>query len=442
MELHKQFLRAVLPSMLAFALSGVYAIADGFFVGNALGDQALAAINVAYPLTAFLQAVGTGIGMGGAVQYAISMGSGDEPLAKRYFTISLALLAAASLLLTPLFLLGAERVLLLFGAQDDILVLGEEYIRWVSVGAAFQILGTGTVPFIRNMGGSVAAMTAMVAGFCTNILLDYLLVWKFPLGMAGAAAATAIGQGVTAAVCLGYFMLRKVRLSWDLGGRGPALVRRVLTVGLSPFGLTFSPNIALILINKSAAIYGGAAAVTCYAPVSYIASVIMLLLQGVSDGSQPLVSRSYGEGRQERADRFRNMAYLLSFVTALLSGGGIYLLRDQVAALFGASPEVAAEVARILPIFLVGFLFMAVSRVATACFYATGRDLWACMLIYGEPLALLGLLAVLPALAGGVDGTWLAVPASQLTAMLLSMIFMVLERRRSDAQGAPRTEDR
>ena len=121
MELHKQFLRAVLPSMLAFALSGVYAIADGFFVGNALGDQALAAINVAYPLTAFLQAVGTGIGMGGAVQYAISMGSGDERLAKRYFTISLALLAAASLLLTPLFLLGAERVLLLFGAQDDIL---------------------------------------------------------------------------------------------------------------------------------------------------------------------------------------------------------------------------------------------------------------------------------------------------------------------------------
>lgn len=439
MLLHKQFLKAVLPSMLAFALSGVYAIADGFFVGNALGDQALAAINVAYPLTAFLQAVGTGIGMGGAIQYSISMGNGDERLARRYLTVSLVLLVAASLLLTPLFLLGAERVLLLFGAQEEILHLGTEYIRWISVGAAFQILGTGTVPFIRNMGGSVAAMAAMVAGFCTNILMDYLLVWKFPFGMAGAAAATAMGQGVTLVVCLYYFLTRKVGILRDLGGRGPALARRVLTVGLSPFGLTFSPNIALIFINKSAAIYGGAEAVTCYAPVSYIAAVVMLLLQGVSDGAQPLVSRAYGEGRQDRADRFRSMAYLLSFVTALLSGGGIFLLRDQAAALFGASPAVAAEVARMLPIFLVGFLFMAFSRVATACFYATGRDLWACLLIYGEPLALLVLLAVLPGLLGGVDGTWLAVPASQLTAMVLSIILGWLDRRR---QSAPSTVER
>ena len=69
MKLDKRFFACVLPSMLAFALSGVYAIADGFFVGNALGDEALAAINIAYPLTAFLQAVGTGIGMGGAIQY-------------------------------------------------------------------------------------------------------------------------------------------------------------------------------------------------------------------------------------------------------------------------------------------------------------------------------------------------------------------------------------
>ena len=69
MKIHKEFFRYVIPSMLAFALSGIYAIADGFFVGNALGDNALAAINMAYPLTAFLQAVGTGIGMGGAVSY-------------------------------------------------------------------------------------------------------------------------------------------------------------------------------------------------------------------------------------------------------------------------------------------------------------------------------------------------------------------------------------
>ncbi len=75
MHIRKRIFRYVIPSMLAFALSGIYAIADGFFVGNALGDDALAAVNIAFPLTAFLQAVGTGIGMGGAIEYAIHAGS-------------------------------------------------------------------------------------------------------------------------------------------------------------------------------------------------------------------------------------------------------------------------------------------------------------------------------------------------------------------------------
>ena len=79
MHIHKEFFRYVIPSMLAFALSGIYAIADGFFVGNALGDNALAAINIAYPLTAFIQSIGTGIGMGGAIQYAICLGK-QEPV--------------------------------------------------------------------------------------------------------------------------------------------------------------------------------------------------------------------------------------------------------------------------------------------------------------------------------------------------------------------------
>lgn len=74
MKERNAFFQAVLPSMLAFALSGVYAIVDGFFLGHAMGDHALAAVNMAYPITAFLQAVGTGIGMGGAVCYAISLG--------------------------------------------------------------------------------------------------------------------------------------------------------------------------------------------------------------------------------------------------------------------------------------------------------------------------------------------------------------------------------
>ena len=101
MHIRKEFFRFVIPSMLAFALSGIYAIADGFFVGNAMGDDALAAVNIAYPLTAFLQAVGTGIGMGGAIEYAINAGNQNENRGRQYMGMAILLLGGFSFSLPP-----------------------------------------------------------------------------------------------------------------------------------------------------------------------------------------------------------------------------------------------------------------------------------------------------------------------------------------------------
>ncbi|MBU3878130.1 multidrug transporter MatE [Faecalicatena sp. AGMB00832] len=423
MNLHKDFFRFVIPSMLAFALSGVYAIADGFFVGNALGDNALAAINIAYPLTAFLQAVGTGLGMGGAVEYAISSGTGDHHRSRQYFGMTLILLLLSGIFLTILYLPAAPFVLHFFGAQGNIQILAKEYILYITFGAVFQILGTGIVPFIRNMGGSIAAMFAMVAGFFTNILLDYLFVWKLPMGMMGAAVATVIGQAVTFLVCLIFLLYKKEAPIFTFGGHGAGLLKNIFQVGLSPFGLTFSPNITLILVNKSAALTGGTLAVTSYAPVSYISCVVLLLLQGVSDGCQPLLSRSFGEGNMKNAVKYRNMAYRFSFLVAVGSFLLLYALRGKAAVLFGASNTIAENVSKMLPIFLFGYLFVSISRVTTAYFYATCKNTWAYILIYGEVIFLFLLLLILPKLEG-VYGTWISVPISQIFAMGLSLFFI------------------
>ena len=427
MKIGREFFKYVIPSMLAFALSGVYAIADGFFVGNALGDSALAAINIAYPITALLQAAGTGIGMGGAIQYAISLGRGDHRRSRQYFGVSCAALVSASILLTALFLLTAPLLLRFFGASGEIFGLAQEYIRYITLGAFFQILATGLVPFIRNMDGSVTAMAAMIAGFLTNIVLDYLFVWRLPWGMMGAAVATVVGQAVTLLVCLAFFLAKKEAPVLQFDGMGPSLLKKVLQVGLSPFGLTFSPNITLILVNKSAALVGGAAAVTCYAPVSYISAVVILLLQGVSDGSQPLLSLSFGEGKLEKTKAVRNLAYRFAVLVGLFCMVFLFLFRESAAALFGASAQITRDVARALPIFLCGYPLICVSRVTTAYFYATGKNRWAYFLIYGEPLSLALLLLLLP-VAAGIGGTWLSVPVSQLFAVCLSIFLLFREQ--------------
>ena len=117
------------------------------------------------------------------------------------------------------------------------------------------------------------------------------------------------------------------------------------------------------------------------------------------------------------------MAYRFGLLTALFSFIVLFFAGRSVAELFGASGKIAGNAARILPVFLLGYLFVSISRITTAYFYATGKNMWAYILIYGEVFFLFVLLLFLPKIAG-ISGTWFSVPASQLFAMMLSLLII------------------
>ena len=148
--MRKQFYKYVIPSVLAFALSGVYAIVDGFFIGNSVGDIGLAAINIAYPITAFIQAIGTGIGVGGSVELSINIGKNDIKAQKSYFTATIFMLILASILCTAILYFSSPGLLTVFGAEGELHSYAMDYISIIILGSVFQIMGTGLVPLIRN----------------------------------------------------------------------------------------------------------------------------------------------------------------------------------------------------------------------------------------------------------------------------------------------------
>ena len=139
----RTFMNYVIPSVLSFALSGVYAIVDGFFVGNTMGDIGLSAINVAYPITAVILAVGTGIGMGGAVQYSISSAQNKPKKAMNFVNGTLWLLIVSSIIITLSAGLFPEFFVSLLGAKGTLLEMGTIYIRVIALGAFLQIGSTG-----------------------------------------------------------------------------------------------------------------------------------------------------------------------------------------------------------------------------------------------------------------------------------------------------------
>lgn len=129
----------------------------------------------------------------------------------------------------------------------------------------------------------------MIAGFVTNIILDYVFVWVLEQGVSGAAWATIIGQGVTMLIALVYLLGKKqFTLSIPLSKMG-MVSASIIKIGIAPFGLAMSPNISLIIINRFSVSYGGEPAIATYACIAYVICIIYLILQG--GGSEMEASR-------------------------------------------------------------------------------------------------------------------------------------------------------
>ncbi len=420
MNNRKTFFKFVIPSVLAFALSGVYTIVDGFFIGQSLGDIGLASIVLGYPITAIIQALGTGLGMSGAIRFTIMKAQGSEKEQQSCFGGTTLLMFLLGGLITALLFIFLYPLLHLLGAEGKILTITAEYIRVIAFGTLLQLLATGLVPFIRNMGGSTFAMIAMIAGFLTNICLDYFFVWIFDWGMAGAALATVIGQAVTMLAAVLFFIRKKAAFHLPQFAAIPAFFCSICKVAVAPFGLTISPTITIILMNRFLLMHGNEQAVAVYSCISYVVSIVYLLLQGVGDGSQPLISKYYGKGNIREMVNIRRFAYETAFVITIVCMAGLFVVRGSVGVLFGASSDACREVADYLPVFLAPLLFLSYVRVTTSYFYATEKAILSYFLVFAEPLFEFILLLFLPLMLN-LLGVWLAVPISQAIACLIAV---------------------
>lgn len=431
----KEYLKYIIPTMITFTLGGVYSIIDGVFVGHAVGDAGLAGINVAFPLVAFIMAVGTGIGMGGGVISSIARGAGNEPKARRAMGTTLTMLVIAAVPIMALLFAFAEPICRLLGGQGETLAQAVAYTSVIAWGVPFQILVTGCTPLIRNQGKVAYAMTVQVLAGLMNVALDYVFVILLGMGTAGAAEATVISQVSAFVLVLGFFLVKRNRIAWSDLRPDRRIALHALRLGLAPFGLTILPEATVVAINVNLSMYGGEQALAAYAVVSYTACVIQMLIQGVGDGSQPLISKHYGAGDADGVRRFRNTNYVITISLGVLGLAAMYLLRNQVPLLFGASAETAGLIAYALPIFSTAYVFYGFTHASTSYFYAVDDAKASSAIVYGEAL-LVVLIVFGAARLFGLDGIWLSVTAVQMVLSVAAGTLLHYRHRTRRAEGA------
>lgn len=427
----KQFWKYVLPSMLTMLLGGFYSIVDGFFVGNVVGDDGLAAINLAWPLTALLLATGTGLGVGGSVLMSLRSGEGRLQAAKQAKGGTLLLLASISVFLTVLFVPTAPFVMRFFGAEGHVLELAVDYAQIIVLGASLQIFGTGLTPIMRNSGRTVLAMVMMISGFATNIILDWLFIMVFDWQLAGAALATIAGQGLVAVFCITMLLVdRNLRPTKADFAVERSVLFTIVRIGLSPFGSSLAPSLVIMFCNWQCIRYGGNPAVAAYSVLSYITFPANSIMAGVGQGIQPIISYANGAKHFTELLNVRRKAWKVILIIAAI----LFLIAIPAqtlgARLFGLSPAASAIFARSLWISSFAFPFMGTVKLGAEFFCAINKTRYSTLLIYGDPFILSPLFLLLLPFIWDLDGVWLAMPCAQgVIAILAVLLFYRYDKR-------------
>lgn len=419
----KKYAGYIFPSMLSFLLTGIYSIIDGIFVGRAMGDPGLAAINIAWPLVSLIISLGTGIGMGAAVVVSLNKGAGDEAKARRTEGNAFFLLTMDAILLVLFLYLFHIPLLILLGAEGELLPLASDYVRYILLGGVIQVLASGMIPLMRNHGASFYAMCSMALGCITNIFLDYYFVIALNLGLKGAALATVFGQALTLILGIAFYIRKKNRLPVSSILPRKDTVLAILKVAVSPFGLTYLPSITIIFMNLQSLKYGGEEAVSAYAVLAYIISFMELLVQGIGDGSQPLLSLCQGSGDKKSLKTYAKWTFTLGIGFGIAGAAIFLLVRNILPAFYGTSPEAAAYIVHAAPAFALVMALYGLTKPAVSFFYATHRVIRSSLLVYGEIILTLAFILVLP-LFSGIDGVWYTIPAVQIVLGIASIIFL------------------
>ncbi|MDL2253073.1 MATE family efflux transporter [Ruminococcaceae bacterium OttesenSCG-928-I18] len=439
----KLLFKFAVPSIVSGLVGAFYNIVDQFFIGQGVGMLGNAATNVAFPLNTICIAAALLLGIGSASGFSLALGAGKKEEASRIVSGGATLMILLGCLLAALVLLFLEPMLLLFGASSGVLPYAVTYTGITAFGMPFLIFSTGFSSLIRSDGSPTYSMVCVIVGAVLNTILDPLFIFTLDMGMAGAAWATVIGQGVSAVLCFIYlFRFRSVRLVRRDFLPKPATVKHICALGAAACFNQLAMTVVQIVMNNALTFYG---ATSRYGPdiplavVGIITKVYFIFLSviiGISQGNQPIVGFNYGAKQYERVKKTYRNAVIAASVVAVAGFLCFQLFPREIISLFGGGSEDYYHFAeRYFRIFMMMFFLIGIQPVTANFFTSLGHaKLGIFLSLTRQILFLLPLILLFPRLFG-IDGIMYAGPIADLAAAILALVLVRREMIRMDAKA-------
>ena len=423
--LYFKYLAAAFGSAL---ISSIYSIVDMAMVGQYHGPDGSAALAVVAPVWNIIYSFGLLMGIGGSVIFSTIRGreQGQERKSNEYFTASVigsVILAAVIWLLIIFF---DRELLMMFGAQDNTLTLGLEYVAPIKYAIPLFLFNQMLAAYLRNDKNPALATGAVLAGGIFNVFGDYFFVFTCDMGAYGAGLATAIGSAITFIVMMTHFFMKKNTLKLVKPAQLPRKLKEITVTGFSTFLIDVAMGILTILFNRQIMNYLGNDALAVYGVIVNISTLAQCCTYSVGQASQPIISTNFGAGRGDRIRR--TLKYALGtaavfslFWTALSMAAPNLFIRIFMS----PTPEVLEIAPGIMRCYCSSFILLPLNIFSTYYFQALMKPKAAFIVSVARGFVLSGILIYLLPAAAGADSIWFAMPITELAVAIYVICEMV-----------------
>lgn len=429
----QQFIEYVSFNILGMIGLSCYILADTFFVANALGTTGIAALNFSISIYSVIHGTGLMVGIGGAARYSVSVAQQDRKRANAVFSTSIKIGLILGVLFVLLGIFCSNFIVLALGADTSTLPMTRTYLITILCFAPFFIANNILLAFVRNDNNPRLSMLAMLIGSISNIILDYVFMFPFDMGMFGAAFATGLAPVISIGVLSIHFMKKNNNVRYIRFQLHRNIIKDIVLTGLSAFITEISSAVVLITFNWVILAQRGNLGVASYAIVANIALVGVSVFTGIAQGVQPLISQGFGRNNLTVVKKVMKYAVITSILIAAVMYLGIYFNSEKVIGFFNS--EKSKEITQItksgLRIYFIGFFFAGINIIMAMYLNVTEKVREAFLVsIMRGCIIIVPLVLILSSLLK-MTGVWLSFVITEgfVTVLAITIIFNTVLRK-------------
>ena len=429
---YKKLIKFTIPTIVMMIFTSIYGVVDGIFVSNCVGSDAFAAVNLIMPAIMILGTLGFMMGTGGSALVSKTIGEGDNKKANRYFSMLIYILAIIGFVLTIVGVFLVEPMAKILRADENMLQDCVTYGRTLLIFLVPFCLQNAFQSFLIVAEKPTFGLIISIISGVSNMLLDYLLIYVFKMGVLGAALATGISQVIGVIIPIVYFASKKnnilqfTKTKFELK---PIL--QSCANGSSEMLTNLSMSLVNILFNAQLMKYAGSDGVVAFGIIMYVGFIFSGTYIGYSVGTAPIIGYHYGAGNKDELKNLLKRSFILIGVTSLVMTGLAEILSRLLASIFVSyDAGLLNMTTNAIRLFSISYLISGFNIFSSSFFTALNNGFVSAAISFFRTLVFQVIMIFLLPAIWGINGIWLAVAVAEVLSLFVSIMFLVKNRKK------------